>query len=129
MTLKANIDWTHQSVEIIDIRKLNKLYVIKIHVGKESLPITSALFVKDNIFEERLKSYFLKDVSKISREEILSVNWNMYITKGYFVKINDRGDVEKFDHDAEKWYISYLEIAGPLGTFCSIYRDKELNKQ
>jgi len=133
---KTNIDWTHKGIHVEDIRKLTKLYVIKINDPNIEVPvndkfvipsvITSPLFVKDTIFEERLKSYFLKDMTKISREDILGVAWNMYITKGYYIKINEKGDVEKFNHDPEKWYVSYLEIEGALGTFCSVYRDKEL---
>jgi len=133
MTRTNDIDWTHKGIKIVDIRKLSKLYVIKIEPdsfgGKTDITlfnINSPLFVKDTIFEERLKSYFLKDITKISREEILGVTWNMYITKGYYIKMNDRGEADKFAHDPEKWYVSYLEIEGPLGTFCSVYRDKEL---
>jgi hypothetical protein len=88
----------------------------------------SALFVKDTIFEERVKSYFLKEMSQISRAEILSVFWNMYITKGYYIKIDENGNPVRYDNDPDKWYVSYLEIDGPLGSFCSIYRDKELLK-
>lgn len=126
----TNIDWTHKNIAIKDVRKLNKLYVLKVQDPKSASQIDSPLFVKDNIFEERLKSYFLKDITNITREEILSVNWNMYITKGYYIKINEKGDLEKFNHDPEKWYISYLEIEGPLGEFCSVYSSvKETNKE
>jgi hypothetical protein len=135
-----DIDWTHKGIKITDVRKLSKLYVVKVEpnttpdllgqtVNTSLFVINTPLFVKDTIFEERLKSYFLRDMSKITREDILNVMWNMYITRGYYIKINEKGDVEKFPHDPEKWYVSYLEIEGPLGTFSSIYRDKELNKQ
>ena len=128
---RLDLDWTHTLIQIKDIRKLNKLYVIKIHDVYANEQIESALFVKDVIFEERLKSYFLKDVSKITREEILSAKWNMYITKGHYIKISEKGMVEKFERDPEKWYVSYLEIDGPLGTFESIYHEElnKLNKQ
>lgn len=132
----TSIDWTHKAVKIVDIRKLNKLYVIRISLmsdhdrskGVEPIENTS-LFVKDTIFEERIKSYFLKNINEISRKEILEVKWNLYCTQGYYIKINEHGEIEKFDHDPEKWYVSYLEIDGPLGTFSSVYRDKEVNKQ
>jgi len=134
----SSIDWTHKEISIVDIRKLNKLYVIRIllcNPNQAYKPITeiepiekTSLFIKDTIFEERLRSYFLKDITKISREEILGVKWNMYISKGYFIKINENGETEQFDHDPEKWYVSYLEISGPLGTFSSVYREKEVNK-
>ena len=124
--LKSNIDWTHKSIEVKDVRKLNKLYVIKTFDPKSNIQIESPLFVKDNIFEERLKSYFLKDMQHITREEILGVAWNMYITKGYYIKVDDKGDIQKFNNDTEKWYVSYLEIEGPLASFTSVYREKEV---
>jgi len=129
LNMTHNLDWTHKSISIIDIRKLNKLYVIKINDPLATAQIDAPLFVKDSIFEERLKSYFLKDMSQISRDDILAVKWNMYITQSYFIKINESGNVEKFYHDVNKWYISYLDIEGSLGSFSAIYRDKELNKQ
>lgn len=130
----STLNWTHTDVTIVDIRKLNKLYVIYTTILEEKNSIIQGmwvgpLFVKDSIFEERLKSYFLKDMSNISREDILGVKWNFYVTKGYFIKVNENGEIEKFPHDENKWYVSYLEIAGKLGNFSSIYRDKELNKQ
>jgi len=126
MTSKT-LDWTHKNITIKDIRKLYKLYIIKIS-DPISSEIESPLFVKDTIFEDRLRSYFLKDVYKITREEILSVKWNMYITKSFYIKANEQNEIEKFYHDPEKWYISYLEIDGPLGSFFSVYRDKEIYK-
>jgi len=122
---RTNLDWTHKNVAIKDIRKINKLYVIKIQDPMAVAQIDSALFVKDTIFEERLKSYFLKDMSQISRTEILGVSWNMYITKGYYIKIDENGNASKFEHDPEKWYVSYLEIEGPLGSFYSIYKEEK----
>jgi hypothetical protein len=117
------LDWTHKGLKLSDIRKLNKLYAIHLHNA------LSVLFVKDTIFEERLKAYFLKDVSKISREEILGVKWNLYITKGHYVKIDEAGNVVQYVHDPDKWYISYLEIDGDLGTFSTILKDKEQLKE
>lgn len=120
MTGLTNHNWTHSNVAIVDIRKLNKLYAIKIN------DVTPTLFVKDTIFDERLKSYFLKD--NITRDEILGVKWNMFITQGYYVKINASGEIEKFGQrptEKDKWFVSYLEIDGPLGTFDSIHKEKE----
>lgn len=122
----SKLGWTHQDVSIKDIRKLNKLYVIRVELHNGYDPINSALFVKDTIFEERLKSYFLKDISQISREEILSVKWNMYITKGHYIKIGEDGTISEHPQDNNKWYVSYLEIAGLLGSFCSIYKEKSI---
>lgn len=113
-------EWTHTNVKIIDIRKLFGSYIFIIK-GLEN-----PLMVKNKIFEERLKSYFLKDAFRVTREEILGVNWNMHITKGYYIKIS-RGDVQEYNIDPDKYYVSYLEIVGPLGTFQSICKDKELH--
>lgn len=122
----SKLDWTHRNVTIRDIRKLNKLYVIKIELPAMYDQIDVALFVKDTIFEERLKSYFLKDITQISREDILNVKWNMYITKGHYIKIGEDGAISEHIQDTNKWYVSYLEIAGLLGSFCSIYKEKTL---
>jgi len=125
----TKLDWTHKDLSITDIRKLNELYVIKVALPLYSIEekeIQSSLFVNEQIFEERLKSYFLKDnVASISREDILNIHWNMYITKGYYIKLKD-GEITERHQDPNKYYVSYLEIAGPLGSFCSIYHDKEL---
>jgi len=122
--MKAS-DWTHKNVDILDIRKLKELYVLRVNDPMGEV-IDTPLFVNNNIFEERLKSYFLRDMSKIDRRDILSVKWNMYITKGYYIKILENGEVEKFHNDLKKWYVSYLEIVGLLGSFHSIYAPKEI---
>ena len=126
-------DWTHVGVHITDIRKLAKLYVIhtdlvgEVHLNYDK-PI-GPLFVNAKIFEERLTPYFLKDIHRITREDVLGVTWNMYITKGFFIKIDKEGNVKEFPQtDKEKWFVSYLEIAGDLASFHSVYhnRDEEL---
>ena len=136
--LKEDKDWTHKNVRITDIRKLSEFYIFTIgkaedlmgleyEEGKVEGPeIKEPLMVKDRIFEERLKPYFLKDSHRVSRDEILGVRWNMYISKGHYIKIS-HGDVKKYEMVPEKYYVSYLEIAGPLGTFQSVCKDKELN--
>jgi hypothetical protein len=114
-------DWTHKNISITDIRKLPEFYVFTI---SDDI-IKSSLTVKSKIFEDRLRPYFLKDISEVSRKDILeNVRWNMYITKGYYIKIYIQEGTEKcqkFDMDPDKYYVSYLEIDGPLGTFQSIY--------
>lgn len=130
-------DWTHTSVKILDIRKLAKLYVLYTDIMTDNIynhnkdivipakPI-GPLFVNAKIFEERLTPYFLKDVHRITREDVLGVTWNMYITKGCFVKIDKDGSIKEFPQiDKEKYYVSYLEIAGDLGTFHSVYHNRE----
>jgi hypothetical protein len=110
-------DWTHEGVTITDIRKVNEFHIFMIETkdGEEIGPLS----VKSNIFEDRLKPYFLKDTHRISREEILGVKWNMYIKKGYYIKLH-RGKAYPHEVDPNKHYVSYLEIAGPLGGFQSI---------
>jgi len=121
-------DWTHHNIKITDIRKLSEFYIFTIEEDSKSDKASEVehhpLMVKDKIFEERLKSFFLKDPFRVSRDEILSARWNMYITKGYYIKIS-KGQATKFDMDRDKFYVSYLELAGPLGSFCSILKDKE----
>jgi hypothetical protein len=133
--METLLDWTHKNLEITDIRKIPGFYIFTASYKKgnsfesenyKSEDVLSPLMVKDKIFEERLRPYFLKDVHRVSREEILSVKWNMYITKGYFIKISG-GEIHQYDKNPEKYYVSYLEIAGPLGTFQSICEDKELH--
>ena len=110
-------DWTHTEVTITDVRKVNDFHIFTVLTGEgEEL---GPLSVKSNIFEDRLKPYFLKDAYKVSREEILGVKWNMYITKGYYIKLH-RGKAYPHKVDPAKHYVSYLEIAGPLGSFESI---------
>lgn len=108
-------DWTHKEVQLTDIRKLHKLYIIS---TKDFNP----LFVSEKIFEDRLRSYFLCDPAKVSREQIMKLKFNMYITKGYYIKVQEGGEIKKFEIDENKFYVSYLEISGPLATFQSVYK-------
>jgi hypothetical protein len=106
------IEWTHTGVKINDVRKVKNFYVISV----DKKEITSTIFVDINIFEGRLKSYYLKDnMDDISRQEVLGVKWNMVINKGYFIKYGKDGETERIDKSADKFYISFLEIDGPLG--------------
>lgn len=111
---KLKKEWTHKNVELTDIRKINKLYIIS---TKEFNP----LFVNEKIFEDRLRSYFLMDytssINNISREQIMKLKWNMYITKGKFIKIDKEGNIQEFEQNPDKHYVSYLEVSGDLGNF------------
>lgn len=127
-------DWTHTDIRITDIRKLSEFYIFMVGISdgtsmgipidqpSKGEEIPAPLMVKDKIFEERLRPYFLKDAFRVTREEILSVRWNMYISKGHYIKIS-RGNVQEYQMDKDKYYVSYLEIAGPLGTFQGLKRD------
>lgn len=133
------LDWTHRDVKITDVRKINKLYVLTVDqdVGN--------LLVSDQIFSERLESYFLKSIDRIDRRDILDTKWNMHITKGYYVKIVSQViplasladplsgnvptkivyDLQKHPGEEERWYVSYLEIAGELGEFENVIKNKK----
>jgi hypothetical protein len=124
------IKWSHEGTTLTDIRRSTRkvynsykldtkpaydvktLYVITITDDEIKTP----LFINDRILEPRLESYFLKKVEDITREEILSLKWNLLITKGHYVKIDKNGVVTKVDSNPDKYYISYVEVAGPLGT-------------
>lgn len=120
-------DWTHKNVEIQDIRKLSNLYAIKIN----SKDIDQTLFVKRNIFDERLRTYFLIDsldpTTIISRDQILGLRWNFHITQGYLVKFEDGKPIKKIPEEEkeDKYYVSFLEIAGSLGDFESVKNKKK----
>ena len=104
------VTWTHKNVEITDIRKVKKFYIITIKDDN----IKSPLFVDHNIFDTRVSSFLLKEV--FERYEILPLRWNMIITKGFFYKVDKDSVFGKIEKDPEKYYISFLEIDGPLGT-------------
>lgn len=114
------MNWTHESVTINDIRKLKQLYAISI-IDEE---VEGSILINSDIFDERIKSYFLKDISQISRTDIIGVKWNMYLTKGYYVKTHPVDGLMEFDQNPDKWYVSFLDIAGPLGSFDNIAHSK-----
>jgi len=118
----SSLGWTHKSVTIQDIRLFNKLYVIYTN----AMRIESPLFINKNIFEDRLNSYFLGKVC--TREEILSLKWNMYITQDYYVKVDGAGNINKIPGTKDKWYVSYLDIEGPLGEFSFVYKNEIIKK-
>ena len=105
------IKWTHKKVSIKDIRRVRKFYILSID------KIENPIFVDQNIFEGRINSYYLRESAEFNRGEVLDVKWNMVIEKGFFYKIDrDADEPEKVYKDPEKFYISFLEIDGPLGT-------------
>ena len=125
------LDWTHKDIKITDIRKFGNIYIIEVTNNEYSNDdkyfneTIKPLFIKNTIFEERLKSYFLKDISQISRDDIINARWNMYITQGYYIKMDEYGKPIHYNMDPEKWYVSYLDIVGPLGSFESIIYNKK----
>ena len=115
------MNWTHTNIKITDIRKSKDLYILNVKIDD----IKNPLFVNERIFNERMNSYFLNN-NRWSREDVLEIKWNFYITKGYYVKINKIGEIENINADPNKFYVSYIEINGDLGSFNSIYNENNL---
>lgn len=116
------INWTHKKVKITDIRKVRRFYIINI----DDKSIEGPLFVTTKIFEERVNSYYLRnsdvpghDNFNITRDEVLNVQWNLVINKGYYIKIVD-GQETKIEKDPDKYFVSFIEIDGPLGKHISL---------
>lgn len=113
-------DWTHKNVRILDIRKIKRFYLLKLDLED----VTSSVTIQKEIFNERLESYFLKSIDNISREDILSIRLDMFITQGYYIKIDKNYNInyidKSYDDDdyaEDKWYVSYFEIPGHLTSF------------
>lgn len=108
--MKIPDNWTHTGVKITDIRKMNKLYSFTI------LDEPQILFIQHQIFEDRLNSYFFTKTPE--RKDILDLTWNLYITKGFYVKKDSNGVLTPFtSNEKNKLFVSYLEISGPLSSF------------
>lgn len=124
-------DWTHKGIKIRDVRKIKDFYIISIPDDRLDLDedeyfpgFIGPLMVKDHIFESRLRSYFLKEPSDISRDDILKIRWNLFVTKGYYIKAAGN-KIEKFPQSPNKYYVSYLEVDGDLGEFNTILKPTE----
>jgi len=114
------LDWTHKNVKMTDIRKPGDLYLFTInHLDVKDVPLK----VSENVFEKRLSPYFLKSWAEVTRGELLGVEWNMYITQGFYIKLSGTEIIEH-PKDDDGWYVSFLEIAGPLGSFQSVLKNK-----
>jgi len=114
-------NYTHTDVRIKDIRlkkgKNNKDDFFAIQI---SSPGINVVFVNYNIFNDRVKSFFLgKDVNEVPRNELLSLRWNFIITSGYYLKIVAKNQFEKLPGTPEKQYVSVLDVAGPISEFAN----------
>lgn len=111
-------DYTDKNITITDIRlkkgrkKGDDFFAITLS------NIEDVVFVNYNIFNDRIRAFFLgKDVKQVSREEILNLKWNFIITEGYYLKIAEKDQFERVEGMKGKKYVSVLEIAGPIGEF------------
>jgi hypothetical protein len=103
-------DYTHKRKRILDIRlkkgKSDEKFFAIIVEG-----INSTLYVNYDIFNDRIKSFFLgKNVEEINRYDLLNLEWNFIITQGYFYKITDKAFIKQISNNKNKWFVSVLEI-------------------
>ena len=118
------LGWTHFSISFLDIRLCSKLYVIYPNIVSDD--DIGPLFINKTIFENVINSYFLG--KNYTREEILNLKWNMYITKDYYIKVDNENNVTKISGIKDKWYVSYLDVSGKLGEFSFIYKNDSNKK-
>ena len=100
--MDKKLDWTHKDVKITDIRKLGDVYLFTINDEKINTPIK----IGEKIFQQRLSPYFLKDWRNINREDIKGVTWNMYLSKGHFIMLDENDQITEHprNFDQEGWY-------------------------
>jgi hypothetical protein len=101
-----NIDFTHKGLTIQDIKKIKKndFYKIKFKELDEILSVSAISL------EYRLCGYFMKDsINYISRDEILSCKYNINLTTGYYLRIED-GKLKNFPSNNRKSYINFISI-------------------
>lgn len=112
--------YTHTDVKITDIRlkkgqgakEKDQFFAVTVE------GIQEVLYINYNIFNDRIKAFFLgKSVNEIDRESILNLKWNFIITEGHYLKIVDKTNFERINGVDGKMYVSVLEISGPIGTF------------
>jgi hypothetical protein len=102
-----NIDFTHKGLTIQDIKKIKKndFYKIKFKELDEILSVSAISL------EYRLCGYFMKDsINFISRDEILSCKYNINVTTGHYLRIED-GKLKHFtSRHSKKPYINFISI-------------------
>lgn len=117
---EGSYSWTHTMVEIVDIRMFSKFYAV---IFRESTGELHRVQLNKEIFDARLNSYFLGN--RYTRKDLIDIRWNLYLTDGYYVKIDHTGEMHRYDGTKGKEYISFLEVSGPLGEFTNIYTQKK----
>lgn len=119
MSVEKITDWTHKGVKILDIRKSNRMYILQLDV-EHNKSLISPVTVEISILDNQLKPYYF-DQDKFTRNDILSVEWNMVLTKGYYVKVDSNGEcIKTHTSMPQKWYVSYLKVGGALSNFDNI---------
>ena len=118
-------NYTHSNVYISDIRlkkgrkNNDDFFAIKIQ------DVDDILFVNYNIFNDRIKAFFLgKSVDQIKRQHLLDLKWNFIITDGYYLKIIEKDYFDKIPGVSGKKYVSVLEISGPIGDFANNFSNE-----
>ena len=101
------MDFTHRGLTIQDIKKIKKndFYKIKFKELDEVLSVSAISL------EFRLCGHFMKDsINFISRNEILSCKYNINLTIGYYIRIED-GKLKHFpSRHIKKPYINFIGI-------------------
>jgi hypothetical protein len=110
--MKNITDYTHKNVKIKDIRlktgKNNDKFFSILVEG-----IDNTLHISYDIFNERIKSFFLgKRIDEIDRSLLLTLNWNFIITQGYFYKVTDKAFIKQESPNKNKFFVSILDIVG-----------------
>ena len=111
------IEWTNKNVIFRDIRLIDNFYYITLlnESNSETLYDSSQLItVKFNstVLNNVLSSYYLVKKDFFARDEILTLKWNLVLTKGFYYKnIND--SYVEMKKEPDQWYISYININSP----------------
>ena len=123
--MKTINDYTHKAKKITDIRlkrgknRKDDFFALQVQ------GVEGTIFVNYNIFNDRIRSFFLgKNVEDLDREQILGLTWNFIITQGSYLKIVSKDHFEQIEGTPGKWYISILEVDTPIGEFANNFSDE-----
>jgi hypothetical protein len=100
------IDFTHKGLTIQDIKKIktNDFYKIKFKELDEVLSVSAISL------EPRLCAHFMKEsINFISRNDVLSCKYDIHLTKGYYLRIED-GKIKTFPSRNNRSYINFINI-------------------
>lgn len=112
-------EWTHEEVELLDIRKNDKMHILHLNIPEIDNPVVT---INNDIIIDQLNTYFITGLDLVTRNDIMELKWNLVLTKGYYVKLLKGGEAEKQYKNPNKWYVSFIKVSGSLGTFGTIYK-------